>query len=112
MKIKFPFTFNNKAASLSSLEARLDSALRPLQPREEFVQQLRNQLVGVPDRHKIALSPEKMRNGLLIAGAAVSALVVVAAGVRATITFLGALGVIQQVKKQANEASPLPARVR
>lgn len=107
MKINWPWKKEELEVSLRVIEGRLDAVLTPVSPRPEFISSLRGDLVGVPSKKKLPLSPTKIRNGILILGGVMSAMLVVMAGIRAVIALLGAIGIIQQVKKTANEKAPL-----
>lgn len=108
MKLKLPWSKSKKMDLMTMLEAKLEAAMQPVQARADYLQGLRNELVGGPQKRFLGLrvkSPEFM---LAIAGGALSVIVLLAAGVRAVITLLGAMGILQQVNKQIKENPPNP----
>lgn len=91
----------------AQMEAFLVSTLVPVVPRAGFVRDLRRRLLN----HAPVYGTEShgLRNGILaIAGLATSVLILIA-GVRATLTLLSSLGILHQVKDQVkqNQAAPL-----
>lgn len=109
MKILLPW--KNKKITLEKdlkiLEKRLSSTLKPVDPRPKFVRNLRYKIVGKPQQKILGLPAEKVRNGLLVAGGVISFTVVIISGIRAIITILGALGLLQ-LNKQMKESSKVP----
>lgn len=106
MKFKLPWQKRSKKNKMIALEEKLSSALKSVEPRAEFVQQLRSQLVGEPKKKRFGFTPAKLQSGLLVFGGVVSAVLMVMAGFRALVTLLGTLGIIGQVKKQIDDSAP------
>lgn len=95
MKMKLPWQKKNKYINLSQLEKKLDDVMRPVKLRQEFVENLRNSLVGTPKQAKFALPKLESRSNLLLLGGLLSSLMIIFTGVRAVLALLGALGLIQ-----------------
>jgi repressor of nif and glnA expression len=64
-------------------------------------------LVGKESRNILGLPPQKIQEGLLVAGGILSIFVVVFAGIRAIIALLSTLGFLQ-LKKQVEDNSQIP----
>ena len=67
---------------LSVVEKHLASTLKWVEPRPEFLQDLRAQLVGEPERKKFSLKIGNWQLGLLVAGGVVSFFAMVLGGIR------------------------------
>ena len=89
---------------LSVVEKRLAATLKWVEPRPEFLQDLRENLVGQPKRKKISLKIRSWREGLLVAGGVVSIFAMVFNGARIVSTVFG---MIQ--KRQKSVKSPAAA---
>ena len=109
MKIQMPWKKKRilLERDLRELEKHLASTLTPVEPRSEFIRNLRVKLVGKESRTILGLPPQKVQEGLLIAGGILSLFVVVFAGIRAILTLLSALGLLQ-LKKQVEDNSKVP----
>ena len=55
MNFRLPWRTNNKPNELYDVEQRLDALLTPVAPRPEFVNELRQQLVGVNERRWLGM---------------------------------------------------------
>jgi hypothetical protein len=95
-------TLDYQKYQLADLEKMLASALKPVQPRTEFVKDLRLRLMD----HSIpSVIPSRMpasHFALLVTGSILSGVFLVIAGSRAVATFLGALGVLSYVKTKVD----------
>lgn len=109
MKIQMPWKKKRilLEKDLQQLEKHLSSALTPVEPRPEFIQKLRVKLVGKESRKFFGLQPQRIQEGLLIAGGVFSLFVVVFTGIRAVLALLSALGLLQ-LKKQVEDNSKAP----
>lgn len=91
---------------LSHMESYLQNAMRPVQIRPEFVEGLRMRLLKEP------LPKPGLSTGAqyLILGAAgvLSSVVIIIAGIRATVLILGALGLLRQMKNQVAKEGVAP----
>ena len=103
------FRKNRERDKFKVLESKLDSVLKPVQPREGFVQDLRNQLVGKSEKQFLGLKVRSPEFALVMAGGVLSSFVLLLTGVRAVLAILGALGIIQQVNKKIEAEAPLPS---
>jgi hypothetical protein len=89
---------------LDDLESALQSTLKPVLPRREYILELKEKLLeqafSTPPE---AYSPRKM---FLIAGAILfSSLLMIASGIRAAIAVVGAIGILHQVSRQIKDGS-------
>jgi hypothetical protein len=73
-------SFNFGNSNLSELEIDLDSILKPLQPRPEFVSELYQNILIYP-RWKIAI-PSILKLSLIIFAASMSGILIIVTGVR------------------------------
>jgi hypothetical protein len=91
---------------VNSLEALLEKTLVPVQPRQTFISNLHQKLTN-PEARKS--SPSPLQLFLLGAAGVATSVLLVVTGIRATVTLLGALGVLRQMKEQVNpnEVTPL-----
>lgn len=99
-----------KQAELAGLETYLSATLQPVRPRAEFVNGLQQRLLHPVVEERPALS----RAQYIILGVAgtLTSLVLVITGVKATISILGKLGVLDQIKlhmQQRNASRLHPA---
>lgn len=106
MKLQWPWKRTNKGDVVAKLEAKLASVMQPVQARADYLQDLRNELVGRPEKRFLGMRIKSPEFVLAIAGGALSAVVLLVTGFRAVIALLGTLGILQQVNKQANENNP------
>jgi hypothetical protein len=109
MKIQLPWKKKRilLERDLRELEKHLSAALTPVEPRPGFVKNLRIKLVGKESRRLLGLEPQKIQQGLLVVGGVLSLFVVVFTGIRAVLTLLSALGLLQ-LKKQVEDNSKAP----
>jgi hypothetical protein len=91
---------------LSVVKNRLAFTLKPVEPRPEFIKDLRTKLVGEPQREKFSLKIESWRQGLLVAGGIVSFFAMVIGGIRVVAALLG---MIQQNRQKAVVEKPATA---
>ncbi len=109
MKLQLPWLQSRRYFKLEPVERRLEELLQPVEPRPEFVSELRQKLVGEPKKQWLGLGMPKLQTVLLVVGAIASAGFVLVAGIRAILTLLGTLGVLQ-ASKQVNKKSIKPAQ--
>jgi len=91
MKFEWPWKSHKITLEkdLSTLEKHLASTLKPVEPNPEFLQSLRTQLVGEPERKKFQLKiGSGLRQGLLVAGGIVSFFAMVIGGIRVVASLL------------------------
>jgi hypothetical protein len=89
---------------VASLEKRLAGILKPVRPRGEFVRGLGQKFQAI--RPSVVVNRFSRREFVfLVIGGLLSLSVLLALGVRAMISLLTALGLIQQVKSQKKVAS-------
>lgn len=85
---------------LAQLEAGLEQALVPVGPRRAFVSGLKGRLMAAPEPHVPSMSPA-LQYTLLGALGLFSGIIILVTGIRATVTLLGAIGLLSQLKKPA-----------
>jgi len=82
------------------IEDYLYSALYPVNPSSTFVQSLKSRLMDAPE--PVNRSKEIMQYSLLGLAGVLSGIIIIVTGIRATVTILGALGILRQVRNRAN----------
>jgi hypothetical protein len=95
---------------LQEFELKLDYTLSSVEPRPEFVAELRKNLMQ--PNFEIDLVPEsqnqRLQTGILLTGGILSVVFMVLAGVRGVISVIGTIGLlISFVRQNANE-TPTP----
>lgn len=91
------------------LEKKLQSTLVAVNPRQEFVDDLRRKLMKQVSEIDLALEPNKpkFQNGLLIAGGVLGALSMVLTGVRGLISVIGVIGLLISALKHNTNETPV-----
>lgn len=102
MKFTLPWRKSNKHSELDQVEQQLETLYTPVAARPEFLDGLRQQLVGASERRWLGLRVPSFEFVLLVIGALASVSLVLVTGIRALLTLLGTLGVIQ-ASKQVNK---------
>jgi hypothetical protein len=87
---------------LSVVEKHLAATLQPVEPRPEFVQELRAKLVGKPARQKFSVKIGNWQQGLLVAGGVVSFFAMVIGGIRVVASLLAKNSQQKSVEKPAS----------
>lgn len=105
MKLKMPWRRNKENDELSILEARLDELLQPVEPRKEFVDSLRNKLVGKPAPKFFGLEISKPEAGLVVVGGIFSGILLLVSGVRAILMIAGMFGLIKEFNNKQTKVS-------
>ena len=109
MKFQFPWQRKSAQSKYVKLEGLLEATLKPVAPRQEFLIDLRQELVGKKAAALFGrISPKTLRMGVLGLGAALSGALLMVAGLRWVVSLLGALGLIQLQRKKNNEQNTLP----
>lgn len=91
-------TSNAESDDLHGMEAYLRSVLLPVSPSQTFVSNLKETLLNTPipaGRLVTILGYTAMVSAILI-----STVIIIATGVRAALAFIGARGLIQQLREQ------------
>jgi hypothetical protein len=109
MKIQMPWKKKKilLERDLHVLEKRLASSLKPIEPRPEFVRNLRIKIVGEDLKKIIGIPVQRVQEGLLVAGGILSIAVVVFSGIRAVLAILSALGILQ-LKRKVEDTNKVP----
>jgi hypothetical protein len=89
--------------ALAGLEDYLEESLLPVRPRQAFVAGLKNRLIMAPEPQLPSIPPV-LQFTLLGALGIFSGLLIIITGIRATITLLGALGLLSQLRKRSAPA--------
>ncbi|MBI3160070.1 MAG: hypothetical protein HYZ26_10780 [Chloroflexi bacterium] len=95
---------------LSRLEARLDSAFRPVGPRPEFVKRLRFELLPPARRHLLGIAAGGWQVVMLTAAGLVSVALLLHNGLRMAAAVLGALGLLRHARKSNAAQSAVPMK--
>ena len=90
-------------ADFADLEDYLDEALIPVEPSAAFVSGLKGRLLSVPEP-QLPSMPLSLQYTLLGALGLFSGILIIVTGIRATVTLLGALGILSQLRKRSAPA--------
>jgi hypothetical protein len=96
---------------IAKFESLLESYLQPVTPRADFVRQLRRRLLDVSRPSVKIPGTNYIRYGLIAGASLAGSFLVVATGIRAVMTVLGALGIIHFVKQQVDQKGISPPRL-
>jgi len=112
MKLKLPWIKKLKVDNLLNIESKLDAILQPVEPNPSFLLDLRGQLMGKRKTSLFGLQlPEgRFQTGLLFTGLLMSGVLILVAGVRAVLTILGALGLIQHLSSKEDDSASIQPR--
>ena len=80
---------------LQSLQNELQDKLTPMEPRTQFVSDLRLRLMDqftTPDVDPQMSQQQALQTGLLVTGGILGSLIVVLAGIRSLVSFIGLVG--------------------
>lgn len=102
MKFRWPWSKKKSEEELSSIEAMLESLYTPVSARPDFVDELRQKLVGVRGPLGVA-GRSTLELILMIGGAIIGLVVFVVAAVRAVITLLSGIRLIGGKVKEKRE---------
>lgn len=102
MKFRFPWQRKSQK-EVEALELMLEELFAPVNARVDYVDDLRNRLLGVEERRIFGIKVKSPQFIFLIIGSIASILLFIATGIRTLITLLGSLGVIRKVRKDAQE---------
>lgn len=88
------------------MESALDAIFQPIKPRPQFVNELRRTLINysmLEDKEPVKINKQDL---IVIFASFFSAALLVSIGIRALITFIGAVGVIQYHRRQSERNQP------
>lgn len=86
--------------TLVKLENYLDETLVPVKPNTAFISGLHGRLLTAPEPQLPSMPPALQYTILGVLGL-FSGIIIITTGIRATITILGALGILSQLKKRS-----------
>jgi hypothetical protein len=101
MKTMFINRFRKQNGDLQEIEAYLEQAFQPVEPRLAYISSLKGRLLAA--QPKKTASPALLKYSLWGLAGLVSSIVIVVAGVRATILLLSALGVLRYAQDRAQQ---------
>jgi hypothetical protein len=87
-----------KDESFQELEYYLRAILIPVEPRADFVSDLGARLTATPFEKK--QFPVRFKYALLAVAGVISSFIIVITGIRATLTLLGAMGLMRHIRGQ------------
>jgi hypothetical protein len=108
MKFEWPWRIRRRKTGINQIEKLLDSTLKPVSARQDFLDRLRADLEAGGDASIFKRIPQKTLGlGVLGLGAVLSGIVLLVAGLRWFVSLLSALGLfeIQRRKKKEEEES-------
>ena len=108
-KYRFPWQADIDSDHGVEIESLLESSLNPVNPRSDYIHELRERLNRVTPRPKFIL-PKRFQYIILGIAGFISGVVLLLTGIRAITTFLATMGMIRQInrerrKKQLQESS-------
>jgi hypothetical protein len=86
----------NKDAKLELLEQQLSAVLHPIDPRPEFVSNLRFRLRTREIQAAPALLPRNLSSGLLVAGGVLGSLVMLITSIRGILSLISVISLVFQ----------------
>jgi hypothetical protein len=86
---------------INEVDTYLDYIFQPVSPRSQFVDQLEKRLITAP-RSRIDFS-NLLQYGILGVVGFVSSLIILVTGIRATMTFIGTISVLRQMRTQIQQ---------
>ncbi len=86
----------HEEADLELLEQQLAAALQPVDPRPQFVSNLRFRLLAREIQATPALLPRKVSNSLIVAGGVAGSLIMLITGIRGLISLISLIGLVYQ----------------
>ena len=98
MKTLWGRSKNIEDESFQELEHYLRTILRPVEPRVDFISDLGARLANEPI--KGPQFPVRFQYALLAVAGLISSIIIVITGIRATLTLLGAMGLMRHLKGQ------------
>ena len=88
---------------VEEMEAKLKESLVPVNPRPVFVSALKERILTAPEV-KLPSMPPALQYSILGALGLFSSILIIVTGIRATVTLIGALGLISQLRKRSAPA--------
>lgn len=92
-----------KTKELSELESFLTRVYRPVTPRPDFVSGLRAKLVSLPEKNR--LTPKVFKYTVLGIAGVLSSVILIVTGIRATMTIIGTVSLLRQIRNQDRAAT-------
>ena len=86
---------------LKSIEYELENIFQIINPRHEFQEKLRSELISYPD-WKLYL-PKLLRQMIILLAGIASGLIILLTGIRAIFSVIGAIKIFQQQKTKTRE---------
>jgi hypothetical protein len=113
MKLKNWFQKNNKEADFQTIEDKFQSILVKVDPRPEFVSDLRKNLLMQFSEVEFAMVPkgQKLQTGLLITGGVLGSFAMILTGVRGAVSIIGIIGLLISVLKHTSQDTPVPCEI-
>ena len=95
--------FKRKSIDLSKVERRLAETLRPIAPRQEFLDGLRSRLVAHQSHSAqdlVVRSNRAFPRGWMVAGGVVGSLLMLVVSIRGLLSIVGLIGLFIQQRRQ------------
>jgi hypothetical protein len=100
----------DNADKIMAVEARLQAGLFPIQPRAEFVAELKQRLLQVNELELEKARPSLVQTIFLPAAGLLSGVVLIALGVRGLIALINSFGGLQSLKNGIAQKKTAPAQ--
>jgi len=97
------FKRKQKDIDLTKLESRLAETLRPIAPRQEFIDDLRSRLMAhrsLSTQDIIIQQKQTVPRGLIVAGGVVGSLLMLVVSIRGLLSIAGLISLIVQQRRQ------------
>ncbi len=97
------FKRKQKDIDLTKLESRLAKTLRPIAPRQEFVDDLRSRLMAhqaLSTQNIVIQEKQAVPRGWLVAGGVVGSLLMLIVSIRGLLSIAGLIGLFMQERRQ------------
>ncbi len=113
MKWRLPWRKLLSPAELVDMESMLNDTLQPVTPSSNFVDELQGRLMrDFANAMDLAAERRTISPAWIIAGAFFASFLVLIAGIRVVIALLGALGILNEMRRQMEEKEEaIPLRV-
>ena len=95
-----------KKANLELLESLLDATLTPIEPRSDFVHNLRRQLMVSDLQDQIIRPTVTVPRGLLVAGGILGSFLVLLTSIRGMMSLISVISLLVQQARRSSEPKP------
>ncbi len=105
MRFSFPYRFKREEQDFSELESKLDAALQPIVPEDDYVRALRHKLAIEFGLARRTTSTDTRSILMLIGAGFLSGILVLLLSIRAVLTIAATMALLYQMKQQLDDKS-------